>query len=540
MRKLKKMLTLLICIVMAVTLIAGCGESKDGKDTGETVKESTTQDKTTDKDVSENEKPLMEKTKVVIYRAGGLKEGESDSIVKEAIEKKLLEDTGTNLDMDVKLLSNEDFVTKVNLAIASGEQIDAIQNYIGGVTDAGVASYIAKPGLIKPLNEYIEKYGSNLKKSIPEISWNSITFNGTTMGIPYYNQQSVFGILVRQDWLDELGIKAPETVADFEKMLEAFKSKDDNIIPLVGRPWEMERLILAGALDCPTYWQFFVDPDDRLLKQGVFHPNYKEVLKYQYRWAKEGLWDIDNRVRPQESLDNLFISGQSGVYMGWNEIGYLIDNIAMKTKAANPEAKFTILPALKGPEGKSGYLTMPAALGAVSVFQKSKNAEYIVKYIDWMLSNKENYDLARHGIEGQDWAAKGQDVWGYPEGKADKFSNEPPYNSRYQVVQNVNVSDRISAQYSEQEIGWIKEVRGFETKADILEGVTLPVVPDWKDKVQEVYDTYTPKCIEPASAALADPYETYDKYIKPLEKDLTGYFEIITKSYNEQVQSKKR
>lgn len=531
---IRKMSILLISILM-ISVFAGCNAPSSTGDKSEKTDEATQQ--VSEKN-AEATQQVMDKVKIVMHKAGGLQVRKDDPLVKDAIEKKFLRDTGINIDLDVKLNANEDFVNKVNLSIAAGDQIDVLYNYIGGASDNGLAKFVAMPGLIKPLNEFVDKFGNNLKKAIPEKAWNTMTFNGSIMGIPFVEQESIFGILIRKDWLDELKLEVPKSLDDMEKVLEAFKNKGNNIIPLVGNPWDTERVVFNGAFDVPPYWWYFVDQTDGLLKPATLSPKYKEVLKIQYKWVKNGWWDKDNKTRPWDAMLNQFISGQAGVFTAWAEITFLID-MARKTKDANPNAQFEILGPLEGPEGKSAFLKQPVAFSGISILQKSKVAEYIIKFVDWELSNAENQELLLYGIKDQHWTKPMEGVRGLPADKKDEFLKEPPYSGAYALAMNINVSDLISEDYTEKEREWISKVRGFNTLPDILEGIPIPALPEFKTKLDAANTEFFSKCIDPAWAGIKDPEKTYDTYANKYYTEMKAYFEAITQIYKEQLASQK-
>lgn len=353
--KVTRRTILFVCFTLLVSIFAACSSNEPSV----TEKSTVTQQ-------SEGSAPnVMDKTKIVVYSAGSIKVREDDAKVKEAIEEKLLADTGLNLDLDFKPQTNEDFTQNVNLALAAGDQVDAICNYIG---EKGLGVFINKPGLVKPLNDLIEDYGSNLNKVIPEESWKSITYNGSVMGIPSVNNKAIWGAVIRKDWLDELSLEVPTTLDELEVVMEAFKNKGDNIIPLLGYPWCIEWALLPGAYGINASFQYWVDPADNLLKPAYMNPIYKEVLKRMYKWVKNGWWDKDNNVRPWDDMLNKFISGQAGICLGYPEILFTIDVVIKPTKKANPEAEFVLLPALKGPEGKSGIMAQPIVLSRLESF----------------------------------------------------------------------------------------------------------------------------------------------------------------------------
>lgn len=514
-----RIFAILVCLIFAVAMLSSC--------TASTKPEESTTKK--EPDVSqESSKKVMEKTTIAVYRAGSIKVAKDDEIVKEAIEKKLFQDTGLNLDFDVRALTNEDFVQKVNLALAGGEQVDAIANYIG---ELGLGVHISKPGLIKPLNDVIDEYGPNLKAAIPQQAWNAITYNEAIMGVPSVNHQAVWGTIIRKDWLDDLSLKVPETLDELEAVMEAFKNKGGNIIPMVGAPWCVEWTVLPGAFGINASFHFWVDPADNLLKPAFMNPAYKQVLNRMYKWVTNGWWDKDNVARPWDDQLNKFISGQSGIFMAYPYIDYAID-IVRQAKQADPNAKFELLPPIKGPEGKAGIMAMPVANSGLCIPNKSVNVKYLIGYLDWLASSADNYEIARYGIKDKHWVDVGPGMFDYPEDKREAYTKEAPYSRLYHFLEEwVSVSDRLNMSYSEQEREWIRRVREFPVITNPAEGMIIPEMPEIKDLTDELKDIMETNLKDKAQAGLLDPDKVYDEARAKYEAIAKPYYDQLNELY---------
>ncbi|MBO4367341.1 MAG: hypothetical protein J5859_01395, partial [Clostridia bacterium] len=74
------------------------------------------------------------------------------------------------------------------------------------------------------------------------------------------------GALIRQDWLDEFGLDVPQTIDELEKVLEAFRSKGDDIIPmtLAQDGCNCTTGYLCSAFDIRPCW---MTQDDGLIRQ---------------------------------------------------------------------------------------------------------------------------------------------------------------------------------------------------------------------------------------------------------------------------------
>ena len=102
---------------------------------------------------------------------------------------------------------------KTNAMFASGEEMDMIHtmdNYI-----PNTQALLAKNGIV-PLNEYIDRYGQDLKNSISPEAWKQATFkDGKIYAVPamWTELGNIEGFVnYRKDLFDKYGIKEPKTL----------------------------------------------------------------------------------------------------------------------------------------------------------------------------------------------------------------------------------------------------------------------------------------------------------------------------------------
>ncbi|MFD0462567.1 hypothetical protein ACFQY9_12540 [Microvirga aerilata] len=115
-----------------------------------------------------------------------------------------------------------------NLLMASGDLPDIVA---GNELRHDFVRY-GMEGAFQPLNDLIEKHAPNLKKflaSNPEIKKAITAPDGNIYWIPYVpDGKYARGWFIRYDWLDKLGLKAPQTVDELYTVLQAFRDKDPN------------------------------------------------------------------------------------------------------------------------------------------------------------------------------------------------------------------------------------------------------------------------------------------------------------------------
>ena len=186
----------------------------------------------------------------------------------------------------------------------------------------GVLVYGLK-GAIEPLNDYIDSnpYLSAITKKRPEVRGSITAPDGKIYCWPRYLEgrtKCFAGWFVRQDWLDELKLQAPDDLDQVYEVLKAFKTRDANCKPFTRDPRVFIWAYGVGSRgpNCPT--DFYHDGD--VVKFGPIQPQYREALVYINKLFKEGL--IDDEYEQSMGSDDFFfrrfIDGVSGLSMQWS------------------------------------------------------------------------------------------------------------------------------------------------------------------------------------------------------------------------------
>ena len=112
---------------------------------------------------------------------------------------------------------------KFNAAISSGEIPD-----IASVGKEDLKRLV-DAGLIVDLKPYIDEYASDyvkqLYENVGESAFDAVTYNGAVYGLPISDCdiERAQILWLRQDWLDALNLRAPETMEELKEVLRAFK-----------------------------------------------------------------------------------------------------------------------------------------------------------------------------------------------------------------------------------------------------------------------------------------------------------------------------
>ena len=113
-----------------------------------------------------------------------------------------------------------------NAIIASGAKYDMIGYGAGGAELANLL-ILQQQNYLAPVDEYLPE-ANNLTdlEQIPKEVWIPLTIDGKKYAVPTPWSELYFGIGIRVDWLEKLGLQPPKTIEDLKNVLIAFRDRD--------------------------------------------------------------------------------------------------------------------------------------------------------------------------------------------------------------------------------------------------------------------------------------------------------------------------
>ena len=272
------------------------GESSSGAESNVQSSEnsgSTTAEKTWPDDVT-----------LTYYIRGGTAEYEP-YLYKDLVGiNKIQEETGINIDFDVICGDSEAIQTQYLAMLSSGNYPDVIQ-WLNDESYSGGVGQLYKDGIIIELNDLIDNYMPNLKailEKYPNLAKDMANDDGQYLYFTKLNSLSniddlmsitYWGFLMRKDWLDNVGMKAPTTMDEWYDVLKAFKTQDPN-----GNGQDDEIPFSAGAAGLNLFYPaynimsgIYVDPETGKIGYGEYTEKYKDFLTTMNKWYSEGLID---------------------------------------------------------------------------------------------------------------------------------------------------------------------------------------------------------------------------------------------------------
>ncbi|MGI6653920.1 MAG: hypothetical protein ACOX55_07410 [Christensenellales bacterium] len=278
---------------------------------------------------------------------------------------------------------------------------------------------LQNPSLFVPTEELIEKYCPNIYATYEkEIDgWrNFLTYpDGHMYGLianyrAAYNNSIDGTMWIRKDWLDNLGLAVPTTLAELEEVLIAFRDQDadgdgdaTNEIPWdwcqkhYAAKWYEVAHMFGSTLEGGGMF----DIVDGKVIDVARSEDLRKILEYLNYLCKEGLMNIEGITQEADQFNANISNGKVGVFTGW----------APYTYTSDPElqAKYVSV----GPVAAEGYIyrTMPNTLTAnrcgFVITSACENVELALQWWDYMSRDVIATHTARSGPEGLTWEMVG-------------------------------------------------------------------------------------------------------------------------------------
>ncbi|MBQ8525710.1 MAG: extracellular solute-binding protein [Clostridia bacterium] len=297
---------------------------------------------------------------------------------------------------------------KFNIMIAMGRLPDIIE-YNWTSKYSGGAQKALSDGIIREID--IERDAPNLAaylKTKPEIDNLIKTDDGKYYGYHFirddeYLQVSA-GLIVREDWLKELGIEYPETIDDWTAMLTAFRDKKGAKAPLSVSSGVFANGCFVGAFGIGD--NLYLDGGE--VKYGPVEDAYKDFLMLMNSWYSQGLLDSDYVSLDISTIQSNILNGVTGASFGscGSGLGKWM-SAAIDESFSLTGVKYPVLE--RGQKPKFGQYQFPVTGTCASITRDCSNTELCKKILDYGYT-EEGRMLFNFGIEGKSYTM----VDGYP------------------------------------------------------------------------------------------------------------------------------
>ena len=400
--KKRKLLSLILALMCAVSAFSGCKDKKAQNAASDVVLSDV------------NEFPIVEeKVELTVFAAKSafVADFETNEFTKWYEEK-------TNVHINW-IVPSGDEQQSFNLMIASGEYPDIILGM--GLSREQMTSLVSQ-GIIYDIKDEIDKHGYYIKKMFKEepSAEEYVTIDGGIYGVPQvsaqYSNKFSYGMWVYKPWLEKLGIDKPKTTEEFYQMLKAFKEKDPNgngkadEIPFCGRGVSngsagIEAYLMSAFIPSDGSLRYYVD--NGKVKYTAVQPEYREGLRYMKKLYDEGLLYQDAFIIDRNQLTAIgesepaILGASTGSYPGY---------FCNPSTLAPRYNEFTVIEPLEGPAGVCAAVPIRNIINGNSfiVMKGCKHPDIAVKWVDWLMSSEGRFMSQDSGLTNVREAKEGE------------------------------------------------------------------------------------------------------------------------------------
>lgn len=209
-----------------------------------------------------------------------------------------------------------------NLMVASNEYADMCRGFSGYYTNGVEEAY--EQEIILDLTDLIAEYMPNYNAALdenPQYRTDLSTDDGKMLYINTVQTESytMNGNVIRQDWLDALGLEMPTTMAELEEVLLAFKTEYGISNALLVNQGNYGEILVKGYNTKGVSEMgnsYYVK--DGMVQCSLTDEALREYLIMMNRFYEEGLFDSDFISRSSNPKDanviQMIATGQTGVF----------------------------------------------------------------------------------------------------------------------------------------------------------------------------------------------------------------------------------
>ena len=435
--KTRKFLALLLTCMIASSALAACnsgstGSSSGTESSGTTSSEaessgeesgSTTAELTSDVvngETNQQTYPLTEETVTLTYwypNAGSMAElaDFNDSYFFKWYE----ELTNVHIDFIVPAAGSEG--EAFQLLFASDSMPDMVYSYPNQTTysyRAGQDKAI-EDGYFIDIAEYLD-YAPNylswlannddLRKASYSDTGKLYGMWGVWSGMDSEHTYADYGLAIRQDFLDKVGMEVPTTYSEWEAVLTAFKDELGIQAPLYTSKFGIDMGEMMAGYDTAPYWY----QRDGVIQYGPMDDGYRDYLVMMHDWYEKGLLDPDFATRSSSGVtaDNDMILNDKvgaltdyGTRLGDTYVSRGATNTDFNLVGAPQPTKDPDDPTYVEPAYRDNTYTMMVSGVCNSVSADSENIELAVRWLDGFYAEEIalNANYGTEEYEGTVW-----------------------------------------------------------------------------------------------------------------------------------------
>ena len=313
--------------------------------------------------------------------------------------------------LEITWVPNASYSDRVTVTMAS----DNIPHVMVQTGKTAELAQTAEAGGYWDLTDILSEY-PNLTPENADVA-HGASINGRTYGIFRLRDAMRAAVILRKDWLDNLGLAEPETTDDLEEIARAFTEDDP-----AGDGSSTTGLIIPawngygnnGPYDLWETWHGTANvwkDEGGSLSPAFLAPEFIEANRSMRAMVEAGQVNADFATMDSGTWNEPFFTGQGGIIADVSSRGLQLmglfkdedpegygDKVTMVGNLKNPDGTLWALPT----PGYSGYLTIPKA-----AVPSDAQLATVLTALD-VLSSEEGQRLLNNGIEGVNYEVDGE------------------------------------------------------------------------------------------------------------------------------------
>lgn len=384
-----------LCLLMSsVMLLGGCGSQ--GSDTSSQGQDSSSASVSSDSNAGNGDstdgsvltiriaKQLDENT----GRYGSGEDINNNPMVNLAVEK-------LGIKMETTLLGGDagNYDTKLRLALTGSEDLPDVFPVYGTQMIADMIESGRAKDITNDIEQYMPERLKEIYQQFPE-TYYPLTKDGKIYGIaccPALTEGQV--MIIRQDWLDNLGLKAPTNMDEFEAVIKAFTEDDPDGngqkdtygftysgSDLYNTGWVADPVSLFSANSgkfIPGAWR---EDESGNLMYGSIHEGNRATLERMAQWHANGWIFQEAAATGAWDAMNQFTEGKAGIFIGRP---WAINSVRDVTTVA-PGAVITAYPNIRQDNGDPTYQAAQVNDGWLMFNADFEHMDKFFEYYDWI------------------------------------------------------------------------------------------------------------------------------------------------------------
>ncbi|WP_157949921.1 extracellular solute-binding protein [Vallitalea okinawensis] len=329
----------------------------------------------------------------ILTAVTGGKDFEENELWEQEVERL------SGIAINIRKISGSSYNAKVTTTVAAGENVDLI--YMN--TDIFESLY--QLHLFMPLTEQIMNSSVLGDFSlIPLEEWNRIRADDGEIYAVFNKYEGGRLPLIRWDWLENLGLEAPQNMEEYYQVLKAFTYDDpdgngiDDTYGITSKNiYDIQPFMGSAGL---------VDGYAKEEDGDWYIPYATQEAIPVYEWLaklyKEGIYDPNFATNSSSNCREAVLTGRVGLFVYWDNWTGIFNQKAIST---NPDTPFEIR-GIQPPVGQNGEASLTKGQDGLWVIPTySEEKESAFKFLEF-LHTYEGTIVCTLGIEGYDYEKK--------------------------------------------------------------------------------------------------------------------------------------